>query len=231
MSETSEVADLLIDKVRQDLVDAVQAALAAHDKLIPDHGRHESFLEGLVPQTDGFKVDKDKLENFRDVLYFILITTFGVDGSDGKNQANVRATLTNRETHPAPFIVQLPYFHKVLEDGTDFEIADLLRKANLKMSSAAKELEQVTSSVEGTLRERYARRLRQRRAKDCTNKGCIRGLVVADYDERKNFGRTCTEFQREHLRNEPYPEGGYKNLCPDCQTQERQAEIEEKGWV
>lgn len=228
MSKTSEVGDLLIDKVRRDLVDAIQAALSVHDKLVPEHDKYESFLEDLVPQTDGFRVDKEKLRDFRDVLYFVLITTFGVDGSDGKSQANVRATLTNRQTHPSPFIIQLPYIHKVLESGDDFELADLLRSANLKASSAAQELEQINGSVERTLRERYACKLRLRRAKDCKNEKCKRGLVKADYDERKNFKSTCTEFQREHLYNEPYLEGGYRVLCPDCQTQERQDELDNK---
>lgn len=228
---TTEVAELLLDKIRRNLVEAVEAALEIHDKLIPEHDKYESFLEDLVPQTDGFKVDKQKLRDFHDVLYFILVTAFGVDGSDGKSQANVRATLTNRETHPSPHFIQLPYVHKVLEDGDDYELADLIRNANLKMSMAAKELERINNSVERTLRERYARKLRRRRAKDCPNEGCARGLVNADYDERKNFKNDCTEFQREHLYNEPYPEGGYKNLCPDCQTAERQAEIEEKGWI
>lgn len=228
MSETSEVADLLIDKVRQDLVDAVQAALAAHDKLIPEHGKYESFLEALVPRTDGFKVDKDKLRDFQDVLRFILITTFGVDGSDGKSQANVRAHLTNRETHPSPNITEIPYLHK-LRDGDPIELARVLRLVNMKAESAAREAHHVGEMVERLLREQGGRSRRLRRARGCKNEGCRRGLVRADYDARKNFKDNCTEFQREHLWLEPYPDNDTMTiLCPVCQTQERQDEVDEE---
>lgn len=223
----SEVADLLIDKVRQDLVDAVQAALAAHDKLVPDHGKYESFLENLVPSTDGFEVDKQRLRDFHDVLYFVLITTFGVDGSDGKSQANVCAHLTNRETHPFPDITEIPYLHK-LREGDPIDLARVLRLVNIRAAAAAREAQEVGEMVETLLREQGGCRRRLRRAKGCENEGCHRGLVSADYKTRRNFKKECTEFQRSHLWLEQWPDNNdTKILCPDCQTQERQDELDE----
>ena len=214
-----------LDKIRRDLVNAVNAALEVHEHLIPEHDKYESFLEDLVEQTDGFKVDKQKLRDFDSVLYFVLLTTFGVDGSDGKGQANVSAHLTNRQTHPSPFIIELPYTHKVRESD-EIVMADLQRLANLKASSAAKELDRVNTMIENELRRRGGCRRRLLRAKGCTNKDCRRGLITADYDTRKFFKNNCTEFQRNHLLNEPHPDGGYKVLCPVCQTEERQAELD-----
>jgi hypothetical protein len=224
--EKSDVADLLLGKIRQNLVDAVEAALEVHDKLIPEHGKYESFLENLVPSTNGFKVDENKLRDFHSVLHFVLLTTFGVDG---KSQANVRAHLTNRETHPSPNIVELPYTHKVRESD-EIALAELLRLANWKASAAARELEQVNTMVENELRRRGGARLRLLRAKGCKNEDCRRGLVSADYDTRKDFKNTCSDFQRDHLRNEPYPDGGARKvLCPVCQTQERQDELDNES--
>lgn len=225
MGKKNEVADLLIDTVRQNLVDAIQAALEIHESLIPPHDKYESFLEHLVPQTQGFKVDEQKLRDFHDVLYFILLTTFGVDGSDGKSQANVCAHLTNRETHPSPFINEIPYLHKIRESDP-IEVASVLRTANLKSMSAAKEAQQVNEMVERMLREQGGQRRRLRRSRGCKNKGCRRGLVSASYKEKQEFKNNLNDFQRDHLWLEPYPDGGYKILCPVCQTQERQDEID-----
>ena len=223
----SEVAELMIDQIRQNLVDAVQAALEVHDKLIPDHDKYESFLEHLVPQTRGFKVDTSKLDDFRDVLRFVLLMTFGVDGSDGKSQANVRAHLTNRETHPSPNIYEVPYLHK-LRESDPIELARVLRLANLKLKSAAKEAEHVNDMVGDLLREQGGARRRILRSKGCTNEACHKGLVSGDHNYRKSIKENYTDFQREHLWLEPYPGNGYQVLCTTCQTKERQDELDQE---
>ncbi|MGD9725620.1 MAG: hypothetical protein AB7L09_03370 [Nitrospira sp.] len=217
--------DKKLHEIRTNLLSAISAAMEVHEELIPDHGKYESFLEELVPQTNGFSVDRTKLRSFEEVLYFMLIGTFGVDGSDGKSQANVVAHLTDRQRYPSPNFIELPYLHKIREHD-QIVWADILRKANRKVSSAMSELDHVNSIIESEMRARGAAERRVLRSRGCTNPVCRKGLVQAGFKAREAFKTSCTEFQRMHLSNEPYPGGGYYILCDVCQTPERQAELD-----
>lgn len=210
-------------KIRRNLLDAINAAMEAHDELIPCHDKYEPYLEDLVPSTNGFTVDEQKFRDFHNVLYFMLSGTFGVDGSDGKSQPNVYFHLTDRQRYPAPWFVELPYLHKI-RDGDQIAWSEILRTATLRVSSAMSDLERVNRVVESEMKNRGGKTRRLRRAKGCANEDCRRGLVSVKFKEKKSFKETCTEFQRNHLYLEPYPDGGHKVLCPVCQTQEREDE-------
>ena len=54
-----------VDQIRRNLLNAIDAAMETHEALIPDHDKYEAFLEDLVPSTEGFRVDKEKLQRFR----------------------------------------------------------------------------------------------------------------------------------------------------------------------
>lgn len=208
--------DKRLNKVRKNLLAAIDAALEVHEELIPCHEKYEPFLEEMVPSTDGFEVDRDKLQRFRSVLYFALVGTFGVDGSDGKSQANVEAHLTDRERYPSSWFIELPYTHKI-PDGDERGWANVLRDASLRARSAQEDLDRIVRIIESNMRNRAGRKDRIRRAKGCPNTSCKKGMVRASYEENQKFQKERTEFQRRHMIDEPYLDGHI--LCGTCQVE------------
>ena len=219
--------DEQLTEIRQNLLKAIDAAMEAYEDLIPCHDKYESYLEDMIPSTDGFKVDQGKLRRFQEVLYFMLVGTFGVDGSDGKSQANVQAHLTNRERCPGSWCIDLPYTYKI-NDNDDLAWAEILRDASSRAGSAQDDLDRIAKIISSNMRTRGAGKARRRRAINCENPDCKKGLVKAKWKVICDFKKNCTEFQRGHMYDEPdLPTG--RVLCDVCQTKERQEELDAQG--
>lgn len=202
-----------IQKIREDLVAAVQAAMARHGDLTPDHDKYEEWLPDLIERTDGYTVDEVELRKFRSVLYFMLCTTFGVDGSDGKGMSNVQFNLVDRQRyipmHCADW--RIPYAHKLKTPG---EWAEALRNAEGSFSCAQSELQDITRSIHYDLETRQAHLDRRRKAKGCTNERCGKGWEKITQEEyRAEFDRGATRYEKHVMRKMEKPMGFYR-LCP-----------------
>lgn len=223
-----------LDKIRRDLIKAIDAAMEAHDELIPDHDKYEPYLEDMVASTDGFTVDVQKFRDFHNVLYFALAATFGVDGSDGKSQPNVYFHLTDRERYPSEWHIDIPYTHKIPDnDGQAW--AEVLRLAGIKARSAVEEHTRIADIIGRHAAAQGAVRARRKRAKDCSNEACNAGLIHASYEECRDWKKDRPEFHRIHMNDErTLPM--CRILCGSCQTKERDDEVkaeeaeERAGW-